>query len=54
MKARVEHFGAWVRTDSPAALVAIDRDGARALGIDGNEIWNGEGKNPRRSKPTSP
>lgn len=42
MKARVEHFGAWVRTESPPALVALDRDGARALGIDGEDVWSRE------------
>ncbi len=34
MKTRIEQWGAWVRTDAPPALVALDRDGARALGLD--------------------
>ncbi|HEY1959620.1 MAG TPA: radical SAM protein [Polyangiaceae bacterium] len=34
MRHRVETWGAWVRLDDPPALVALDRAGARALGID--------------------
>lgn len=39
MKARVEPWGAWVRTNDPPALLAIDHSAARALGIDGGHIW---------------
>ena len=48
MKARVESWGAWVRfgDDAPqapvdlrGALVAIDREGARTLGLDGGPGW---------------
>ena len=35
MRHRVETWGAWVRLDDPPALVALDREGARALGIEG-------------------
>ncbi len=34
MRLRVETWGAWVRLDEPAALVALDREGARAIGLD--------------------
>ena len=34
MRARVETWGAWVRLEEPAALVALDREGARAMGLD--------------------
>lgn len=48
MKARVETWGAWVRfgDDAPqapvdlrGALVAIDHEGARTLGLDGGAAW---------------
>jgi len=39
MRARVEHFGAWVRLDNPDALVALDRAAAARLGIDGGALW---------------
>ena len=41
MRARVESWGAWVRLEEPAALVALDREGARAIGIDGGDVWSG-------------
>jgi radical SAM protein with 4Fe4S-binding SPASM domain len=37
---RYESWGAWVKLESTAALVAIDRDGARALGLDGAGAWS--------------
>lgn len=37
MKLRWEKWGAWVRTERPAALVAIDRAGLSKLGIDWQE-----------------
>lgn len=49
MKARVEPWGAWVRLDAPAALVALDRDGARAIGLDGGDVWTSTA--PRTSAP---
>jgi MoaA/NifB/PqqE/SkfB family radical SAM enzyme len=39
VKSRVERWGAWVRLDEPPALVALDREGARAIGIDGGAAW---------------
>ena len=39
MIVRYEPWGAWVRLESRAALVAIDRDGVRALGLDGGDAW---------------
>jgi radical SAM protein with 4Fe4S-binding SPASM domain len=36
---RYEPWGAWVRLESLAALVALDRDGARACGLDGEDVW---------------
>ena len=36
---RPESFGAMIALDSPSALVAVDRTKARALGIDGGEVW---------------
>jgi MoaA/NifB/PqqE/SkfB family radical SAM enzyme len=41
VKARVESWGAWVRVDDPPALVALDREGALAIGIDGRDAWSG-------------
>lgn len=39
MRARVEHFGAWVRLEEPDALVALDREAAARLGLDGGALW---------------
>ncbi len=36
MIVRHEAWGAWVKLESSAAVVAIDRDGVRALGLDGH------------------
>ena len=41
MKIRLEPWGAWVRTDDPPALVALDRKGSSALGLDGGDLWTG-------------
>jgi radical SAM protein with 4Fe4S-binding SPASM domain len=38
---RFEPWGAWVKLESTAALVALDRDGVRALGLDGGDAWTG-------------
>lgn len=40
MIVRYEPWGAWVKLEREAALVAIDRDGARALGLDGGPAWD--------------
>jgi radical SAM protein with 4Fe4S-binding SPASM domain len=37
---RYETWGAWVKVESPPALVALDRDAVRALGLDGRERWS--------------
>jgi radical SAM protein with 4Fe4S-binding SPASM domain len=36
---RYETWGAWVKLESNAAIVALDRDGVRALGLDGGRTW---------------
>lgn len=48
MIVRYEPWGAWVKMETTAALVALDRDGVRALGLDGGEVWLGA---PRRTPP---
>lgn len=49
MKSRLEPWGAWLRLgdDAPrvpvdlrGALIALDRDGARAAGLEGGELWS--------------
>jgi radical SAM protein with 4Fe4S-binding SPASM domain len=45
---RYEPWGAWVKLESTAAIVALDRDGVRALGLDGGATWRGP---PRSSAP---
>ncbi len=40
MIVRYEPWGAWVKLEREAALVAIDRDGARALGLDAGPLWD--------------
>jgi radical SAM protein with 4Fe4S-binding SPASM domain len=47
---RYEPWGAWVKLEREAALVAIDRDGARALGLDAGEVWSDDAP-PRASRP---
>jgi radical SAM protein with 4Fe4S-binding SPASM domain len=39
MRARAEAFGAWVRVDD-GTLVAVDREAARRLGVDGGALWS--------------
>jgi radical SAM protein with 4Fe4S-binding SPASM domain len=36
---RYERWGAWVKLESTAAIAAVDRDGMRALGLDGGDAW---------------
>lgn len=43
MIVRYEAWGAWVKTEEPPALVAIDREGVRALGLDGGIAWASNG-----------
>lgn len=38
MRARAERFGAWVRVDD-GTLVAVDREAARRLGVEGGALW---------------
>jgi radical SAM protein with 4Fe4S-binding SPASM domain len=45
---RYEPWGAWVKVESEPALVALDRDGVRALGLDGGRVWADP---PRASMP---
>jgi radical SAM protein with 4Fe4S-binding SPASM domain len=40
VKLRYEPFGAWVKLESVPAVLALDRDGVRALGLDGGELWS--------------
>lgn len=39
MIVRYEPWGAWIKLEDPAALVALDRAGVRALGRDGGDAW---------------
>jgi radical SAM protein with 4Fe4S-binding SPASM domain len=36
---RFEAWGAWVKLESTGTLAALDRDGVRALGLDGGRTW---------------
>ncbi len=36
---RYEPWGAWVKLETEAAIVALDREGVRALGLDGGRVW---------------
>ena len=49
---RHEPWGAWAKLDSPAALVALDRDAVRALGLDGGALWADEEPLPVRAPPS--
>jgi radical SAM protein with 4Fe4S-binding SPASM domain len=40
MIVRFETWGAWVKLESTAAIVALDREGVRALGLDGGDAWS--------------
>ena len=44
MIVRYESWGAWVKLESMPALVALDRDGMRALGLDGGSAWEGHAR----------
>jgi len=37
---RYESWGAWVKLETEAAIVALDRNGVRALGLDGGDLWS--------------
>lgn len=39
MKTRIEPFGAWIRLERPAVLVAVDQVRARRLGLEGGDLW---------------
>jgi radical SAM protein with 4Fe4S-binding SPASM domain len=39
MIVRYEPWGAWVKLETEAAIVALDREGVRALGLDGGRVW---------------
>jgi radical SAM protein with 4Fe4S-binding SPASM domain len=45
---RYESWGAWVKLESQAALVALDREGVRRLGLDGGPTWRD------RARPSAP
>lgn len=42
MIVRYESWGAWVKLETSAAIVALDREGVRALGLDGEAAWKRE------------
>lgn len=50
MIVRFEPWGAWVKLETEAAIAAIDRDGARALGLDGGAVW----QSPATPAPSAP
>jgi radical SAM protein with 4Fe4S-binding SPASM domain len=50
MIVRYERWGAWVKLEREAALLALDRDGVRALGLDGGKKWD-DAAVPRASLP---
>jgi radical SAM protein with 4Fe4S-binding SPASM domain len=50
MIVRYEPWGAWVKLETTAALVALDRSGVRALGLDGGAAWSAEAA-PKASPP---
>jgi len=50
---RYEPWGAWVRLETTAALVAVDRVGARALGLEGGRTWS-EPAPPAAARATRP
>jgi radical SAM protein with 4Fe4S-binding SPASM domain len=45
---RYEPWGAWVKLEREPALVAIDRVGARALGLAGSPLWTDPAPSPSR------
>jgi radical SAM protein with 4Fe4S-binding SPASM domain len=58
MIVRYEPWGAWVRLEKEAAIVALDRDGVRALGLDGRDVWRDDGavwrSRPPHTRPSAP
>jgi radical SAM protein with 4Fe4S-binding SPASM domain len=40
---RYETWGAWVKLETEPAIVALDREGVRALGLDGGSVWQQQG-----------
>lgn len=50
MIVRYERWGAWVKLEREAALVAVDREGALSLGLDGKKKWD-DAEPPRASMP---
>ena len=50
MKLRYEAFGAWVKLDTVPAVLALDREGVRALGLDGGDLWS----DTRPAAPSAP
>ncbi|MBX3251221.1 MAG: radical SAM protein [Myxococcales bacterium] len=53
-RTRPERFGALVATESPAALVSVDRVLARRLGVDGGTLWAEPAPRERVSVLTGP
>ena len=47
MIVRYEPWGAWVKLETSVALVALDRDGVRAIGLDGGEVWTRDAASSR-------
>jgi radical SAM protein with 4Fe4S-binding SPASM domain len=43
---RLEPWGAWVKLESMPAVVALDRDAVRRLGVDGSSAWDGASPGP--------
>jgi radical SAM protein with 4Fe4S-binding SPASM domain len=41
MRVRFEPWGAWIKLQTAAALVAVGREEALALGLDGGDAWHG-------------
>ena len=48
---RFEPWGAWVKMETTAALVALDREGVRALGLDGGQAWSAEARAAAKASP---
>ena len=48
---RIERWGAWAKLDDPPAVVALDRDAVRALGVDGGRAWEGPAEARASSRP---
>jgi radical SAM protein with 4Fe4S-binding SPASM domain len=40
---RFESWGAWAKLESTPAVVALDREGVRALGLEGGAAWSDDG-----------